>query len=54
MSPALTGVFLSTVPSGKSYVLVFEISHSNRCEVLSHCGFDCISQMIRDAEDLFM
>ena len=52
MSPALADVFLSIVPSGKSYLLVFDNSHSNRCEVL--CGFDCNSQMIRDAEDLFM
>ena len=27
--------------------------HSGRCEVIPHCGFDSISLMISDAEDLF-
>ena len=32
----------------------FYDSYSDRCEVISHCGFDCISLMISDAEHLFM
>ena len=24
------------------------------CEVISHCGFDCISLMVKDVEQLFM
>ena len=29
-------------------------SHSNRCEVVSHCGFEDISLMISDVKHLFM
>ena len=28
---------------------LFDDSHPNRCEVISHCGFICISLMICDA-----
>ena len=28
--------------------------HCDRCEVISHCGFDFISLMISDVEHLFM
>ena len=33
---------------------LFDDSHSNSCEVVSHCGFDCISLMLSDVEHLFM
>ena len=33
---------------------VFLIIASNECEVVSHCGFDLISLMIRDVKHLFM
>ena len=41
VSPALAGGFLAIVPPGKSTTYgLFDDSHSNRCEVISHCGFD--------------
>ena len=33
---------------------LFDNSHSNRWEVISHYDFDCISLMISDAEHLFL
>ena len=33
---------------------VFDNRHSGRCEVISHCGFICISLITSDAEHLFM
>ena len=33
---------------------VFGDSHSDRCEVILHCGLDCISLMISDVEHLFL
>ena len=33
---------------------LFDNSHSDRCEVISHYGFDLNSLMIRDVEHLFM
>ena len=33
---------------------LFDNNHSNRCEVLTHCGFICISLMINDVEQLFI
>ena len=33
---------------------LFDNSHSNRCGVISHSGFNCISLMIIDVEHLFM
>ena len=40
-SPALAGGFLTTVPPGKSLVCrFFDNGHSDRCEVIPHCGFD--------------
>ena len=38
--------FVSCVP--------FEKSHSDRCEVIPHCGFDLNFLMISDAEHIFM
>ena len=35
------------------YLFLFDISHSNRCEVISHCGFDLHYLMISDVEHLF-
>ena len=32
----------------------FDDGHSDWCEVISHCGFDCISLIISDVEYLFM
>ena len=34
--------------------LYFDNSHSNRCEVIPHCGFIYISLMISDVDHLFM
>ena len=37
--------------------VVFDLSddgHSDKCEVLSHCGLICISLMISNDEHLFM
>ena len=36
------------------YCGLFDDSHSDRCEVLSHCGFDLRFLMISDVEHLFM
>ena len=33
---------------------LFYASHSNRCEMISHCGFDLLSLMISNVEHLFM
>ena len=33
---------------------LFDDSHSNSFEVVSHCSFDCISLMLSDVEHLFM
>ena len=40
MSPELAGRFSTTAPPGKPLSCLFDNSHSNRCEVISHCGFD--------------
>ena len=29
-------------------------AHSNQCEMIPHCSFDCISLIISDVEHLFM
>ena len=36
------------------YFLSFQLSHSNRCQLTSHCAFDCVSLIISDVEHLFM
>ena len=61
MSPALAGGFLTTAPPGKSkyYNKILkkkrkENDYSNSCEVISHCGFDCISLVISGVEHIFM
>ena len=33
---------------------LFDDSHPSRCEVISHCGFICISLMSSDVTHLFM
>ena len=33
---------------------LFDASHSNRCEMISHCGFDLLSLMISNVGHLFM
>ena len=40
VSPALAGGLSTTVPPGKPYLCSFDDSCSDRCEVISHCGFD--------------
>ena len=52
MSPALAGGFLTTVPPGKPFL--FDDSHSDRCEMISHCGFDLHFLLISDVEHLSM
>ena len=37
-----------------SYPLSFNDSHSNRCEVISHCGLILLFLMISDGEHFFM
>ena len=44
----------TTRPPGNSHCCLFDNSHSDRCEVISHCGFGCISLMISDVEHLWM
>lgn len=34
-----------------SFCFVFR-GHPNGCEVMSHCGFDCISLLIHDVEHM--
>ena len=34
------------------YLFIFDSNHPKRYEIVSHCGFDCISQMISDVEIL--
>ena len=51
MSPALAGKFLTTVPPGKSHGRLFDDSHSERCKVISHCGFD-LHYSISDVEHI--
>ena len=33
---------------------LFDYGHPNGCEVISHCGFICISLMIKDIEHPFV
>ena len=33
---------------------LFDDGHSDRCEVIPHCGFDCISLIMSNVEHLFM
>ena len=42
--------------SSPVFVIFFLVdnSHSDRCEVIFHCGFDCISLIISDVEHLFV
>ena len=40
-----------------SYIVIFRLfidPHSDKCEVMSHCGFDSHFLMISDAENFFM
>ena len=54
--------FLSIVYKGSLFFSVasifisclFDASHSNRCEMISQCGFDLLSLMISNVEHLFM
>ena len=36
------------------YFSLFYYSHPHECDMISHCGFVCISLMISDVEHLFM
>ena len=51
---SVQGFPLST--SSPVFVIFFLVdnSHSDRCEVIFHCGFGCISLIISDVEHLFM
>ena len=42
--------------SSPSFVIcrLFDDGHFDKCEVISHCGFICISQVISDVEHLFL
>ena len=53
MSPASAGGFSTTVPPGKPYCL-FDSSFSDRCKVVSLCGFDLHFHYDIDVEHLFM
>ena len=44
--------FFTSLPTLVTCCL-FDNSHSNSCEVISHCGFDLIYLMITDGEHLF-
>ena len=39
---------------GQLFVHFFDDSHSDQCEMIPHCSFDCISLIIRNIENLFM
>ena len=46
---------LSSIPSPAFIVCrFFDDRHSDWCEVIPHCSFDCISLMISDVEHPFM
>ena len=47
-SPSLTSLPTPVVSC------VINFSHSDRCEVVSHCGLICISLVMSDVEPLFM
>ena len=46
-------LFSNSWPTLVIYCL-FDDSHSNKYEVISHCGLTCISLMIHDVEPLYM
>ena len=47
--------FLFSTPSPAFIVCrLFDEGHSDQCEVISHCSFDCISLIVSDVEHLFM
>ena len=41
-------------PHPFQHLLIFDNGHPNRCEVISNCGFICISLMISEVEHLFI
>ena len=47
------GLLFSTSSPSLVIPCLFDKSHSNRCEVISHCTLDCIS-LICDVKHLFM
>ena len=51
---ACQGSDLSTSSPALVIFCFLESSHPNWCEVISHCGFDCISLMISDVEHHFI
>ena len=48
------GSLFSTSSSTLVIRCLFDNSFSDKCEVVSHCGFDCISLMFSDVKHLFM
>ena len=48
------GGFFSAFLSTDVICVLFEDSHSDRCEVISHCGLICNFLMVSDVEYLFM
>ena len=48
------GFFFSTSLPTFVICVLFDYTHFDRCEVISHCGLVCISLMISDVEHLFM
>ena len=48
------GLLFSTSSLTFVKFVLFDDSHSERCEMMSHCGFDLLSLMINDIEHLFM
>ena len=51
--PTCTRVSVSPYPHQHLLLLFLIVTNSNRCEVITHCGVDCFSLIIREVEHLF-
>ena len=48
------GSFFCTPSQAFIVCRLFYAGHSDRCEVISHCRFDCVSLIMSNVEHLFM
>ena len=51
---SVRGYLFSTPSPAFIICRFFNAGHSDQCEVIPHCSFDCISLIISDVEHLFM